>query len=860
MTAIKTDRLMHDACTNRKDETVCRKRGGESCAFDGAMIVLEPIADAAHLVHGPVACGANSWQGRGTVSSKGTLHKMCFTTDMDELDIVYGSEARLLQALREVNESARPAAIFVYLTCVSGLIGEDIDRICREAEGELNIRVIPVNAPGFAGPKNLGNRIAGDALLEHVIGTAEPPFKTPYDINLIGEFNIAGDYKMIGPLMNEIGIRVLSTMTGDAGFNEIRWAHRAKLNVMVCSRALINVAQGMKRKYGMPFMEASFFGRTETSRALRNIAEEFGDAELIQRADEVIAREEARLNIALEKYAYLRGVRAVLYTGGVKSWSFISALKDLGIDVVAVGTKKSTYEDEEKIKALLDPNAPMIDDVNASKLLQLMKDHKAELLIAGGRNLYLGVKEGIPFVDVNQEREHAYAGYGGLLNFADRIAAAMRFYGRIDKGDMEKPNIRRAKKALSVNPVKNAASIGAAMAMQGVHRALPLLHGAQGCGFLEKVLLTKHFREPISLESTRLFSEDVVMSSDEVLIERGNKLIARHKPSLIAVIGTALTEVKGDDIGSSVRELSKSGTPAIYVSAPDYAGALESGYGSAVKALAGLARNSGATDSGLVNVLCGPHLTPADFYELRCIVEDFGLRPVMLPDLSALDGSRKAVSALALGGALMDEIESMANAALTMAIGESMRPAAELLKSNFGMEYALFDGLSTLDETDMLMQKLSAMTGIAMPKRYQRQRSVLIDGMRDAQFVFAGKRICTALEADHTAAIANAMTAMAAEIEMAVMPEDSPVLSRVNARDIVIGDMREIEGMKSGIDLVMSNSHARPTANKIDSPLYEAGFPVYKTIGASFNLTIGYRGSLGLIYGICNKLMAKEAH
>jgi len=45
----------------------------------------------------------------------------------------------------------------------------------------------------------------------------------------------------------------------------------------------------------------------------------------------------------------------VLYTGGVKSWSFISALKDLGIEVVAVGTKKSTIEDEARMKEILGP-------------------------------------------------------------------------------------------------------------------------------------------------------------------------------------------------------------------------------------------------------------------------------------------------------------------------------------------------------------------------------------------------------------------------------------------------------------------------------------------------------------------------
>jgi len=46
-------------------------------------------------------------------------------------------------------------------------------------------------------------------------------------------------------------------------------AHKAKLNVVVCSRALINIAKGMEQKYGIPYLEVSFFGKTEMTKALR---------------------------------------------------------------------------------------------------------------------------------------------------------------------------------------------------------------------------------------------------------------------------------------------------------------------------------------------------------------------------------------------------------------------------------------------------------------------------------------------------------------------------------------------------------------------------------------------------------------
>ena len=169
--------------SRRKRRKSAAHAAGESCAFDGAMIVLQPIADAAHIVHGPIACCGNSWEGRGTLSSNGNMHRMGFTTDITEMDIVYGSEEKLYNAIIQTYETVKPKAIFVYATCVSGLIGEDMDAVCKKAEAEIYIRVIPVNAPGFVGPKNLGNRIAGEALLDYVIGTGElsenppmPPF------------------------------------------------------------------------------------------------------------------------------------------------------------------------------------------------------------------------------------------------------------------------------------------------------------------------------------------------------------------------------------------------------------------------------------------------------------------------------------------------------------------------------------------------------------------------------------------------------------------------------------------------------------------------------------------------------------
>jgi nitrogenase molybdenum-cofactor synthesis protein NifE len=872
------DRLTQDGCSTDDKTKVCRSRGGESCAFDGAMVVLQPIADTAHIVHGPIACCGNTWEGRGTQSSKGELHTRGFTTDMGEIDIVYGSEEKLLNAIKRTYEAVRPKAIFVYSTCVSGMTGEDIDAVCKRAANELDIRVIPVNAPGFVGPKNLGNRIAGEVLLEHVIGTGETPVLTHTDINLIGEYNIAGDLWLVEPLLAKAGIRILSKVTGDSTFEEITWAHQAKLNVVVCSRALINVAREMERRYDIPFVEVSFFGSTEIAKALRKIAftlqNKVGRDEpsLTSAVEDLIKVEEKRLKQQLEPYKHLRGKKAVLYTGGVKSWSFISALLDLGIEIVAVGTKKSTIEDEEKMKEILGPDAPLVEDVTPKNLLRLLKERNADILIAGGRNQYLAIKEGYPFVDVNQERHTPYAGYQGLVNLAEQISNSLCFYERsnceIRNADSpltpvlshegrgrKRSAIANPKSAILIDPLKHSPSIGAAIAFQGIDRALPIIHGAQGCTFLGKVLLTRHFREPIALATSKLFVEDVVMGSEDKLAQTIGGFIEKNDPAFIGVLSSGLSEVKGDDVARVVRQFTvqHATCKVVHVSTPDFDGGLETGYARAVEAIvSSLELGVGSSELKRVNILAGSHLTPADFSEIREIVGSFGMRAILLPDLSSLDGSRQSFSPLAAGGTSVAELTAMAGASVTIALGMSMEPAAKLLQQKFGTGYRMFDSAAGLKDSDLLMRSLAEVSGRPLPAKYERQRQVLVDVMRDAHSYFGGRKICIALEPDLAVQTSTWLDEMGAAVELAMVPTLSNAADRIRAREVRIGDLYSIQGE---YDAIISNSHAESTAKRLGIPLFELGFPVYKTFGYTSKVTVGYRGTLALISEMANVLM-----
>lgn len=423
----KTDQQRKKGCS--KALTPGAAAGG--CAFDGAMIALQPIVDVAHLIHAPLACWGNGWDNRGAASSGSELYRSGFTTDLTELDIVMGhGEKKLFRAIREVIEEHAPPAVFVYATCVTALVGDDIDAVCKAATEKFGTPCVPVNAPGFVGSKNLGNKLAGEALLDHVIGTVEPDFTTPYDINIIGDYNLSGELWQVKPLLDRLGIRILGAITGDARYRQVAMAHRAQLTMLVCSKALISLARKLDERYGIPFFEGSFYGITDTSQALRTmcrmLVERGADAGLLDRCEMLITEEEAKVWAEL---ALLRprvaGRKVLLYTGGHKSWSVVSALQELGMEVVGTSVRKATEEDKTRVVEIMGDDVHMFENMAPRDMYKLLREAGADVLMSGGRSQFVALKARVPWVDVNQEKHEPYAGYTGMIDLVRAIDRAV---------------------------------------------------------------------------------------------------------------------------------------------------------------------------------------------------------------------------------------------------------------------------------------------------------------------------------------------------------------------------------------------------------------------------------------------------
>jgi nitrogenase molybdenum-cofactor synthesis protein NifE len=397
-----------------------------ACVFCGSRVVLYPISDALHLVHGPIGCAAYTWDIRGSLSSGRQLHRMSFCTDMRENEIIHGGEKKLYNALCELITRYKPNGAFVYATCIAGLIGDDIDAVCKRVAHEFAISVLPVHSEGFKGSKKDGYRAACDAL-DTLIGSGPTGDVSPFSINILGDFNLAGETWMIREYYRRMGVEVVSVCTGDGRIEEIKRAHGARLNVVQCSGSMKHLAKRMRERFGIPSIQVSYFGIEDTAKALYDVADFFKNPNISRRTQELVAAEtKAVMSRIKEIRTQTQGKRAAIYVGGAfKAFSLVKALRMLGMKTAVVGSQTGTPEDYDVLKSICDPGTIIVDDSNPRELASFIIEKNVDLFIGGVKERPMAYKLGIGFVDHNHERKIALAGFKGMLNFCEEVAATV---------------------------------------------------------------------------------------------------------------------------------------------------------------------------------------------------------------------------------------------------------------------------------------------------------------------------------------------------------------------------------------------------------------------------------------------------
>ena len=448
------------------------------CAFAGCKgVVVGPLKDMIHIVHGPVGCSYYTW---GTRRNKAKSEdpgqnfiNYCFSTDMQESDIVFGGEKKLAKVIDEVVSLFHPNAISVSATCPVGLIGDDINSVAKTAQERHGIPVLAFSCEGYKGvSQSAGHHIANNILMDRVIGASEREAADgPFSINMLGEYNIGGDAWEIERILKEIGYTIVSTMTGDSSYEALRHAHTAELNLVQCHRSINYIAEMLEKKYGTPWLKVNFIGVEATIQSLRDMATYFDDAELSRKTEAVIEREVARIQPVIDQYRKLcEGKTAFCFVGGSRGHHYQGMYSELGIETVLAGYEfahRDDYEgrqvipeiktdadsknipdlhvsqDERRFRLKVSPekleelkrkiplsyyqgmNIEMkdgfviVDDLNHYETEEFIRLLKPDIFSSGIKDKYVVQKMGIPSKQLHSyDYSGPYAGFNGAVNFA----------------------------------------------------------------------------------------------------------------------------------------------------------------------------------------------------------------------------------------------------------------------------------------------------------------------------------------------------------------------------------------------------------------------------------------------------------
>ena len=435
----KKDRAKHLAandptgqCSTCQVKSNIKSRPGvmtvRGCAYAGAKgVVWGPVKDQLTISHGPVGCGQYSWwsrrnyyNGQTGIDTFGTMH---ITTDFQEKDIVYGGDKGLDAALHELKELFPLAkGVGILSECPVGLIGDDIEAVSKKVEKEFKIPIVPVRCEGFRGvSQSLGHHIANDTIRDWVFDKKKGAEieTTPYDVAIIGDYNIGGDAWSSRILLEEMGLRVVAQWSGDGSIEELINTPKVKLNILHCYRSMNYISRHMEEKYGIPWVEYNFFGPTKIAESLRKIAAFFDD-KIRENAEKVIAKYEALTKATVEKYRpRLEGKTVMLFVGGLRPRHVIGAYEDLGMNVIGTGYEFGHNDDYQRTTHYVKDGTIIYDDVTGYEFEKFVEALKPDLVASGIKEKYVFQKMGYPFRQMHSwDYSGPYHGYDGFSIFA----------------------------------------------------------------------------------------------------------------------------------------------------------------------------------------------------------------------------------------------------------------------------------------------------------------------------------------------------------------------------------------------------------------------------------------------------------
>ena len=359
------------------------------CTYAGCKgVIMGPTSDIVNLVHGPIGCSFYAWlTRRNQTSASGEKNENFITyamsTDMQDQDIIFGGEKKLEAAIQEAYDLFHPKGIAVFATCPVGLIGDDIHAVAKKMKEKFgDCNVFAFSCEGYKGvSQSAGHHIANNQVFRHMVGTSTTEKTDKYKINLLGEYNIGGDGFEIDRILKKCGITNIATFSGNSTYDQFASANQADLSAVMCHRSINYVADMLEVKYGIPWIKVNFIGASSTAKLLRKIAQYFGDKELIDRVEAVIAEEMPFVEAAQQDVLpRTKGKTAMIFVGGSRAHHYQDLFREMGMKTISAGYEfghRDDYEGRQVIPTLkVDADSRNIEEIEVEPDEKLYRPRK----------------------------------------------------------------------------------------------------------------------------------------------------------------------------------------------------------------------------------------------------------------------------------------------------------------------------------------------------------------------------------------------------------------------------------------------------------------------------------------------------
>jgi len=411
-------------CIKKADRTFSQ---GLQCQQINSITAVLSLEESVFIIHSPQGCCGcvtmgGDWYRVGQAHRGVRLIKSprVMVTNLDQNDVIHGGEAKLREAVKLAGERYEPKMIFIFTSCASGIIGDDVDAIAADLQADCSAILVPIHCDGFMSKICASGYDAAFVAIRKYLLPKQPLPKQKGLVNLFAPISISyKDQLEIERMLGLLGTKV-NYIPFYSSLEKIRAITAAEASTSICKVFADEFMKTLDDDYGIPFSHTVMpVGVRNTDKWFLGIAELLGKGDL---AREYIEREHSRVLPRLEGIKKrLQGKRVFICGGTGRSFAAAALINDFGMELV--GLETPTYDadaqiDIEYLNGIYDDFSIDVANMQPFEQVNLISKLKPDVFI--GVPTWTA-RFGIPTTHV-LDIKRATMGYDGILYLGEKIA------------------------------------------------------------------------------------------------------------------------------------------------------------------------------------------------------------------------------------------------------------------------------------------------------------------------------------------------------------------------------------------------------------------------------------------------------